>query len=217
MVFPTATGNAIVARVARLGAGAPLSLGASTSDELLGTPEIRTPAFRRSARARGIVRPVAATSVPAGGVVRVLPRERNHDLRSARACALPTHRAASRRLVRLLKIRERGSVARDQRCAGGERLWANAIVRSTSGRSGSPRSLRLLHSPGPRRAREQKQSRRLRAADNGTDGARSIGRSHSAIAASTRCRRRSRRCTPTIPGRLQLATASGARGGATRA
>ena len=32
-------------------------LGASTSDELLGAAEIRTPAFRRSARARGIVRP----------------------------------------------------------------------------------------------------------------------------------------------------------------
>ncbi len=60
------SGNAIVARVARLGAGAPLSLGASTSNELLGAAEIRTPAFRRSARARGIVRPVAATSVPAG-------------------------------------------------------------------------------------------------------------------------------------------------------
>ena len=51
------SGNAIVARVARLGAGAPLSLGASTSNELLGAAEIRTPAFRRSARARGIVRP----------------------------------------------------------------------------------------------------------------------------------------------------------------
>jgi hypothetical protein len=47
----------------------------SASDELLGAAEIRTPAFRRSARARGIVRPVVATSVPAGGVVRVLPRE----------------------------------------------------------------------------------------------------------------------------------------------
>ena len=34
--------NAIVARVARLGSGAPLSLGASTSDELLGAAEIRT-------------------------------------------------------------------------------------------------------------------------------------------------------------------------------
>ena len=51
--------------VRRLHAGL-LLLGASTSDELLGTAEIRTPAFRRSARARGIVRPVAATSVPAG-------------------------------------------------------------------------------------------------------------------------------------------------------
>ena len=38
--------------------------------------KIRTPAFRRSARALGIVRPVAATtSVPAGGVRRVLPRD----------------------------------------------------------------------------------------------------------------------------------------------
>jgi hypothetical protein len=34
--------NAIVPRVARLGSGAPLSLGASTSDELLGAAEIRT-------------------------------------------------------------------------------------------------------------------------------------------------------------------------------
>jgi hypothetical protein len=50
-------------------------VGDSASDELLGTAEIRTPAFRRSARVRGIVRPVAATSVPAGGVLRVLPRE----------------------------------------------------------------------------------------------------------------------------------------------
>jgi hypothetical protein len=41
-------------------------LGASTSDELLGAAEIRTPAFRRSARAQGTVRAVAAISVPAG-------------------------------------------------------------------------------------------------------------------------------------------------------
>ena len=54
-------------------------LGDSASDELLGTAEIRTPAFRRSARARGIVRPVAATSVPAGGVLRALPRESTSD------------------------------------------------------------------------------------------------------------------------------------------
>jgi len=43
-----------------------LVLGDSGSDELLGAAEIRTPAFRRSARARVIVRPLAATSVPAG-------------------------------------------------------------------------------------------------------------------------------------------------------
>src|SRR5450755_688924 len=35
-------------------------VGESTSDELLAAAEIRTPAFRRSARARGIVRAVAA-------------------------------------------------------------------------------------------------------------------------------------------------------------
>ena len=59
----------------RGGADGRLLLGDSASDELLGTAEIRTPAFRRSARVRGIVRPVAATSVPAGGVLRVLPRD----------------------------------------------------------------------------------------------------------------------------------------------
>ena len=60
----------------RPGGGAPLLvLGGGASDELLDTAEIRTPALRRSARARGIVLPVAATSVPAGGVVRVLPRD----------------------------------------------------------------------------------------------------------------------------------------------
>jgi hypothetical protein len=57
-----------------------LDLGDSASDELLGTAEIRTPAFRRSARARGIVRPVAATSVPAGGIMRVLLREGDRPL-----------------------------------------------------------------------------------------------------------------------------------------
>jgi hypothetical protein len=41
-------------------------LGDSASDELLGVAGIRTPAFRQSARARGIVRTVAAVSVPAG-------------------------------------------------------------------------------------------------------------------------------------------------------
>jgi hypothetical protein len=58
------------------GDGWRLLLGDSASDELLGTAEIRTPAFRRSARLRGTVRPVAATSMPAGGVVRMLPRGR---------------------------------------------------------------------------------------------------------------------------------------------
>ena len=58
----------------RLSGSRRLLLGDSARDELLGAAEIRTPAFRRSARARGIVRPVAATSVPADGVVRVLPR-----------------------------------------------------------------------------------------------------------------------------------------------
>jgi len=54
--------NAVVPSPGR----ARLDLGDSASDWLLGAAEIRTPAFRRSARARGIVRPVAATSVPAG-------------------------------------------------------------------------------------------------------------------------------------------------------
>ena len=43
--------------VAQSGGRRRLSLGDSASHELLGAAEIRTPAFRRSARARGIVRP----------------------------------------------------------------------------------------------------------------------------------------------------------------
>ena len=60
------SGNAIVARGARLGGGARLSLGDSASDRLSGAAEIRTPAFRRSTRARVRVRALAAISAPAG-------------------------------------------------------------------------------------------------------------------------------------------------------
>jgi hypothetical protein len=52
-------------------------LGDSASDELLGAAEIRTPAFRRSTRAREIVPAVAATSAPAGwGSARASTRTR---------------------------------------------------------------------------------------------------------------------------------------------
>ena len=67
-----------------------LDLVARTSDELLGTAEIRTPAFRRSARARAIVRPVAATSVPAGrGSARASTRMGYPFHSGAGACAPP--------------------------------------------------------------------------------------------------------------------------------
>ena len=98
------SGNAIVARVARLGAGAPLSLGASTSDELLGTAEIRTPAFLRSARARGIVRSWRRPRCRRGAVLSVLPRDcasqgrRPHGPlpRALAYAARGVHRTASR-------------------------------------------------------------------------------------------------------------------------
>jgi hypothetical protein len=48
------------------GADGRLLVGDSASDELLGAAEIRTPAFRRSTRARELVPDVAATSAPAG-------------------------------------------------------------------------------------------------------------------------------------------------------
>ena len=89
-----------------------LDLGESESDELLGTAEIRTPAFRRSPRARGIVRPVAATSVPAGGVVRVLPRDcasrgrRPHGPGPARSCLCSPWRPPDGEL--LLRLVEAG-------------------------------------------------------------------------------------------------------------
>lgn len=55
-------------------------MGASTSDELLGAIEIRTPAFRRSARARGLVRAVAAISMPAERRRRVLSSVSSSEL-----------------------------------------------------------------------------------------------------------------------------------------
>ena len=104
--------RAVVPRPAR----ARLDLGDSASDELLGTAEIRTPAFRRSARARGIVRPVAATSVPAGGVVRLLPRDcasqgrRSHAFDRGRSCLCSPWRPPNGES--LLRVVRRGSLDR---------------------------------------------------------------------------------------------------------
>ena len=86
--------EAVVARSVR----ARLDVGVSTSDEPLGAAEIRTPAFRRSARAPGMVRPVAATSVPASGVVRVLPRESTRGGRRGGASLRGEARAGGPRL-----------------------------------------------------------------------------------------------------------------------
>ena len=150
--------KAVVRRVLAARSG----LGASTSDELLGTAEIRTPAFRRSARARAIVRPVAATSVPAGGVRRVLPRDcasqgrRPHGPRPTRSCLCsPWRPPDGEPLLRLVHSTSPAPAAPRARVAGGaeEPLLARHI-RSSKRR---PQDAYAT----PRRRRTRARSRRL--------------------------------------------------------
>src|SRR5450755_3494240 len=73
-----------------------MPLGDSASDELLGAAEIRTPAFRRSDRARGRVRAVAAISVPAGwSPTHASTRGRRTNQRDARLLVRLLHRRES--------------------------------------------------------------------------------------------------------------------------
>jgi hypothetical protein len=118
-------------RACRRGRIGRLLLGDSASDELLGTAEIRTPAFRRSARARGIARPWRRPRCRSGGVVRVLPRDcgsrvrklAGRRLRSGCLCRAPdqSERCSSSPSVPLHKTGE-GNVGR-ARLSGPVRLF----------------------------------------------------------------------------------------------
>ena len=71
-----------------------LHLGDSASDELLGAAEIRTPAYRRSDRTRGMCGPWRRSQCRRGGVRRMLPRDRARAAGSAGGRRLPTQRPA---------------------------------------------------------------------------------------------------------------------------
>ena len=97
-----------------------LLLGATTSDGLIGAAEIRTPAFRRSARARGIVRSWRRPRCRQGGVRRVLPRERDRQPDDVCRVQLPQQclcrRARRRKAQPLLRLVQLG---RDPRAGPG--------------------------------------------------------------------------------------------------